>query len=54
MDCARTLPPGGGNKVEQGLLKSSCLETDPWYLLVLWGEMLNVWALNVLFLWTSN
>lgn len=41
LDSARTLPPGGGNKVEQGLLKSSCLEADPRYLLVLWGEILK-------------
>lgn len=51
MDCARTLPPVDGNKVEQGVPKGSCLETDPWYLLGLGGETLKVWAL---FFWTSN
>lgn len=34
LDCARIFPPVGGNKAEQGLPKSTCLETDPWYLLV--------------------
>lgn len=49
LDCARTRPPVGRNNVELGLSKSSCLETDPCCLLVLGGEMLKVWALNVLF-----
>lgn len=49
LGCARTCPPVGGNNVELELSKNSCLETDPCYLLVLVGEMLKVWALNVLF-----
>lgn len=54
LNCTRTFSPVCGNTVEQGLYKSSCLETDPWYLLVLGGETLKVWALNVFFFWTSN
>lgn len=51
LGCARTLPPVDGNEAEQGLPKNSCLETDPWYLLGLGEETLEVWAL---FFWTSN
>lgn len=45
LDCVSTHPPVGGNKVEQGLGKSSCLETDPWHLLCLEEETRKVWVL---------